>query len=105
MKKVHNLSLQVTREKEGFDMSVLDNLVLTDGTRLFKSAFFLRVGKGDDDFRSVVCDSQLHVTASSEMARFWLRFLGCQFQVAPRVATQRFDDPHCNLLIPLCWIQ
>jgi hypothetical protein len=86
------LELTSHKGKKAFDMSVLDNLVLTDGTRLFKSAFFLRVGKGDDDFRSVVCDSQLHVTASSEMARFWLRFLGCQFQVAPRVATQRFYD-------------
>jgi hypothetical protein len=70
------LELTSHKGKKAFDMSVLDNLVLTDGTRLFKSAFFLRIGKADDDFRSVVCDSQLHVTASSEMARFWLRFFG-----------------------------
>jgi hypothetical protein len=86
------LELTQHKGKRAFDMSVLDNLVLTDGTRLFKSALFLRTGSGEDSFRSVVCDSQLNVTASNEMARFWLRFLGCKTKVAPRVATQRFFD-------------
>lgn len=78
--------------KKAFDMSVLDNLVLTKGTRLFKSALFLRTGKGEDDFRSAACDSQTNVTSSDDMARFWLRFLGCGLTVEPRVATQRFYD-------------
>jgi hypothetical protein len=78
--------------KKAFDMSVLDNLVLTDGTRLFKSAYFLRTGKGDDSFRSISCDSQGGVTDSSEMAQFWLRFLGVKTKVLPRVATQQFYD-------------
>ena len=34
--------------KKAFAMSVLDNLVLTDGTRLFKTGMFLRTGTGDD---------------------------------------------------------
>lgn len=78
--------------KTTFAMSVLDNLVLTDGTRLFKSAMFLRTGKGDDDFRCTACDSQLSVTSSSDVAKFWLKFLGCMFLIEPRVATQQFFD-------------
>lgn len=78
--------------KKTFAMSVLDNLVLTDGTRLFKSAMFLRSGKTDDDFQAAACDSQLNVTASDDMAKFWLRFLGCTFIVEPRVATERFYE-------------
>lgn len=78
--------------KKAFDMAVLDNLVLTQGTKLFKSALFLRTGIDDDAFRSYACDSQGRVSASDEMARFWLRFLGCGFTVAPRIATQRFYD-------------
>jgi hypothetical protein len=78
--------------KKTFAMSVLDNLVLTEGTRLFKTAMFLRTGSDDDSFRATACDSQLHVTASDDIARFWLRFLGCTFAVQPRVATQRFFD-------------
>jgi hypothetical protein len=59
---------------------------------LFKSALFIRTGKDADAFRSGVCDSQSNVTSSDEMARFWLRFLGCALTLEPRVATQRFYD-------------
>jgi len=73
--------------KKTFDMSVLDNLVLTEGTRLFKSAIFVRTGQGPEEFVSLACDSQLE-----EMAKFWLRFLGCIYVVEPRVATKRFYE-------------
>lgn len=86
------LELTELKGKKAFAMSVLDNLVLTDGTRLFKTAMFLRTGAGDDDFRTAVCDTQLNVSASEDMARFWMRFLGCTFTVEPRVMTQRFYD-------------
>jgi len=78
--------------KKTFDMSVLDNLVLTDGTRLFKTAIFMRSGAGDDDFQAAACDAQLKISSSDDMAKFWLRFLGCSFTVEPRVATQRFYE-------------
>lgn len=86
------LELTEKTGKKTFDMSVLDNLVLTDGTRLFKSAIFVRTGKGDDDFDSIACDGQLSPSAGDEMAQFWLRFLGGEFTVEPRVATKRFYE-------------
>jgi len=86
------LELHSKDGKKTFAMSVFDNLVLTDGTRLFKSAMFLRTGNGDNDFRVTACDSQLSVTSSSDLAKFWLKFLGCMFLIEPRVATQRFYD-------------
>ena len=78
--------------KRAFAMSVLDNLVLTDGTRLFETAMFLRTGQGDEGLRAAACDSQLRVTASEDIAWFWMRFLGCTFVVEPRVMTQRSYD-------------
>ena len=78
--------------KKTFSMSMLDNLVMTDGTRLFKSAMFLRTGDDDDDFHAVCCDDQSRVTASSDMARFWLQFLGCQVILDAKVATERFYE-------------
>lgn len=78
--------------KRTFAMSVLDNLVLTDGTRLFKSAMFLRLGKGEDEFIASACDTQLNVVSSDDMAKFWLRYLGCTFTIEPRIATQRFYE-------------
>lgn len=78
--------------KQRFSMSMLDNLVMTDGTRLFKSAIFVRTGEEDDDFSAICCDDQSRVTASSDMARFWLQFLGCQVTLAPKISTERFYE-------------
>ena len=75
-----------------FAMSVLNDLVLTDGTRLFKAAMFIRMGDGDDDFRASACDNQYNVLSADDLAKFWMRFLGCGFLVEPRVATQRFFE-------------
>ena len=75
-----------------FAMSVLNDLVLTDGTRLFKTAMFIRTGDGDDDFRSSACDDQYNVLSADDLAKFWMRFLGCGFLAEPRVATQRFFE-------------
>ena len=94
LEREEGAQLQLTDHagKRAFDMSVLDDLVLTKGTRLFKTALFLRTGTGDDDFRSFACDSQTNVTSSEDIARFWIRFLGCAPTVEPRVATQRLYD-------------
>jgi hypothetical protein len=78
--------------KKTFAMSVLDNLVLTDSTRLFKSAIFIRTGDGDGDFEFAACDGQVPVMASSDIAKFWMRFLGCTFIENPRITTQKFYE-------------
>ncbi|MEW8027566.1 MAG: nucleoid-associated protein [Candidatus Thiodiazotropha sp.] len=85
-----DLTLKSHGGKRRFDMSVLDSLVFTDGTRLFKSALFLN--KGNDGFLSAACDSQRTVMSSKDVARFWLRFIGCQVTEEPRVATQKWFD-------------
>jgi hypothetical protein len=84
------LKLSKSGGKQTFEMSVLDDLVFTEGTRLFKTALFLRTGKGDDDFTAVACDNQAIVTSSEDLARFWMKFLGCTFADDPRVTTQRW---------------
>jgi hypothetical protein len=74
-----------------FDFDVLENLILTDKTRLFKSALFLRTGPGDDDFDSGGCDSQGPGT-SEDVARFWLTYLGCKLAEEPRISTRKWFD-------------
>jgi 37-kD nucleoid-associated bacterial protein len=69
-----------------FDLDVLENLILTENTRLFKSALFLRNGPGDDDFDLGACDSQ----GPEDVARFWLSYLGCELAEEPRVITRRW---------------
>jgi hypothetical protein len=79
-------------------MSVLDNLVLTDGTRLFKTALFLRTGSGDESFVAGACDTQRNVVTSDDLARFWLRFLGCRVTEEPRVSTHKFFEGTTNFI-------
>lgn len=85
-----NIELEGKQGHRRFAMSVLESLVFTEGTRLFKSAVFIRVSKGQ--FRSAVCDSQRPVTTSTEVAHFWLRFLGCRFAEHPRITTQKWFE-------------
>ncbi|MFY9853037.1 MAG: nucleoid-associated protein [Terracidiphilus sp.] len=84
------LELERSNGRTQFAMSVLENLVLTDGTKLFKTAAFLRTGTGDDDFDMSACDSQHRVLDSTEMARFWLSYLGCTVEEDARVTTSKF---------------
>lgn len=85
-----DLQLKTTAKGRRFEMSVLDNLVFTDGTRLFKSALFINAG--NNEFLATACDSQKTVMSSTDVARFWLRFLGCRVTEEPRVATQKWFD-------------
>ena len=84
------LKVMEERGRTHFEMSVLDSLVLTGNTRLFKAAAFLRTGPGDDDFEMSACDNQHNPTDTKEMARFWRKYLGCDLEEAARVATARF---------------
>ncbi len=97
--------------KSHFEMTVLDSLVLTGNTRLFKAAAFLRHGPGDDDFDMTACDNQHNPTDTNEMARFWQKYLGCDLEEAARVSTSKFfnatlefvntqvDDPELQTVI------
>lgn len=84
------LKMKQEGSRSHFEMSVLDSLVLTGNTRLFKSAAFLRTGQGDDDFQMSACDNQHNSTDTKEMARFWRKYLGCDLEEAGRVTTSKF---------------
>ena len=84
------LELQTVTDRTYFHMLVLENLVLTSGTKLYKTAAFLRTGTTDNAFEMTACDSQHRVTDSTEMARFWLTFLGCVVEEDARVTTSKF---------------
>jgi len=92
LEREQGADLQLRKVKGGqqFKMSVLDNLVFTDGTRLFKSALFIDIGNGK--FLAAACDSQKSVMSSTDVARFWLKYLGCRVTEEPRVATQKWFD-------------
>ena len=85
-----DLSLETVDGARQFTMALLDSLVFTDGTKLYKSAMF--VNEGNDGYKAVACDTQKVVHSSQDVGQFWLRFLGCKVTVEPRVATQIWFD-------------
>lgn len=105
------LKMMAAQGRTHFEMSVLDSLVLTGNTRLFKAVAFLRTGPGDDDFEMSACDNQHNPTDTNEMARFWQKYLGCELEEAARVSTSKFfnaaiefvntrvDDPELQTVI------
>ena len=86
------LKIKRTVTTTQFEMSILDNLVLTGNTRLYKAAAFLRTGPEDNDFKMVACDNQHNPTDSKEMASFWRKYLGCNLEEAARVTTSKFFE-------------
>ena len=86
------LTLSDRDGKKTFEMDVLADLVLTDGTKLFKSALFARTGPGDEDISALACDGQRSYAWTDELAQFWIRFLGCRVREAPRITTKKFFD-------------
>lgn len=84
------LQLSDTATGRAFELAVLDSLVLTEGTRLFKAALFIR--RKADEISAAVCDGQRSVHSADDVAHFWLDFLGCQVLEAPRVTTERWFD-------------
>ena len=93
LEREQGAQLELEQARNGrthFSMSVLDNLVLTGGTKLYKTAAFLRTGPNDDDFDMSACDSQHRVLDSTEMARFWLAYIGCIVEEDARVTTSKF---------------
>lgn len=81
-----------TDGKRSFELSLIDNLVFTEGTKLFKAALFMRTQEEPPEFEALACDSQLPMASASSMARFWLRFLGAKFVTEPRVSTKQFFE-------------
>ena len=86
------LQLENHSGRKTFDMAVLANLYMTDGTKLFKSALFVRHSSTSDEFSAVACDKQRHFGDADELALFWQRFLGCRVTEEPRVAIRKFYD-------------
>lgn len=81
--------------KRTFAYEVLDDLILTEGTKFFKNALFIRRGPDDapDPFEAGACDNQRSNTYGMQVATYFLEnFLGCQLTEEPRVVTKRFFE-------------
>jgi hypothetical protein len=82
--------------KKTFNVLHFRDLILTENTRLFKIASFVRTG---EDFDSAASDHQRGYTPHTEVADFFLRkFLGCKLLEDAHVATKKFYEYSMDFL-------
>lgn len=76
--------------KKTFNVLHFRDLILTENTRLFKIASFIRIG---DEYDCAASDHQRGYTSHTEVADFFLRkFLGCKLVEEAHVATKKFYE-------------
>lgn len=71
-----------------FTFELLNNLVFTKNTKLYKAGLFARIGPAEGSVSGAASDQQF----GNVMAQYWLDFLGCEKRNDPRVETKRFFD-------------
>jgi len=71
----------------------LEEVTLTDSTRVFKASLFPRAADLDS-MTAIVSDDQLDSsTVGREVAQYFLKtFLGCRLSDSPRIATKRYTE-------------
>jgi hypothetical protein len=80
--------LKNDKGKKHFEIEIVDDLLLTRHTRVFKVALFQG---GINDVEALACDSQ--VPRGKMIASYFLdRFLGCQFAQQPDVLTKKYFE-------------
>ncbi|HWY22491.1 MAG TPA: nucleoid-associated protein [Candidatus Acidoferrum sp.] len=84
------LQQDTLKGKKTFNVLHFRDLILTENTRLFKIASFIRMG---EDFDAAASDHQRGYTPHTEVADFFLRkFLGCKLLEEAHVATKKFYE-------------
>jgi hypothetical protein len=79
------------RGKTTFTVEHLQDLMLTQKTRVFKASLFTQPGRETTDLVGSVSDSQLGYQPRTVVADFFLRrFLGCAVTQRPEVLTKEF---------------
>ena len=79
--------------KQTFGIEFLRELMLTEGTRVFKAGLFPRLGTRIEDLAGLVSDNQRGYTPRIEVADFFLStYLGFKLRDAPDIATKRFFE-------------
>lgn len=73
--------------KNTFEITNINNLILSKNTRLYKVAVFFK--ESDEFYFGSICDNQLN--GKGNVANFFLRhFLGCQLKVDYAIETRNF---------------
>ena len=83
--------LTLNPQTKSFDITQVENLMLTEKTRLYKLALLLNRKDFNFDFDGDIMDYQINIKQKQELSSFFVSdFLGCQPYHDPKVTTQKF---------------
>jgi len=83
--------LKLDPETQSFDIEEVQNLMLTQKTKIFKVALFINRDERALDFDGIIADHQIDFKQKKEPVSWFLtKFLGCFAFDAPKITTQKF---------------
>lgn len=83
--------LTLNEKTESFDISQVENLMLTEKTKVFKIALLFEKDDFDCDFDGDLMDYQINIKMKKDLTTFFVSdFLGCKPYEDPKVSTQKF---------------
>lgn len=83
--------LTLNPKTQSFDISQVENLMLTEKTKLFKISLLINRDDFNCDFDGDMMDYQINIKQRKELSSFFVYdFLGCQPYEDPKVTTKKF---------------
>jgi hypothetical protein len=86
---------QVKRDEltKTFIATEIDNLLLTEKNKVFKTALFINKAEFKQDFDGILSDNQNNLSQRNEISSFFMsKFLGCKPFMNPKATTKKFYD-------------
>lgn len=85
------VQLKLNPVTQSFDLKDIDDLMLTQKTKLYKVAFFILKDNFNLKYDGILTDFQINMKAKKEVTTFFMNdFLGCKPYEDPKFATKRF---------------
>jgi len=83
--------LTLDPETKSYNINEVQDLMLTQKTKIFKVALFIFKDHFSEKFDGLLMDYQINIKAKNEIVTFFIdKFLGCKAFEDPKVATQNF---------------
>lgn len=85
------MQLKLDPETESYDIAEVEDLMLTQKTKIFKVALLIKRQDYDSDFDGKTMDYQIDMKVKKEVTTWFIeKFLGCTAYDEPKVTTQKF---------------
>lgn len=90
LERDNGAQLVLNNETQTFNVEEVQNLMLTNKTKIFKVALIVSRNDYDVDYDGIIMDYQINIKNKKETNSFFLDFMGCNPYLDPKIATKNF---------------